>query len=313
MVPDRRQNVHLTTATGQTDKQHNIFDIKLCSEANDILLNAIQIDSLPLPQVNGQLKQLLNSYGFDSLPSNREIKSSIYVLLGASHLSLHPSSGNSKLIPRSLHEKYPALRIFISKIDGQKILAGCLGNGGTLHNNIHTSHTDTQITFAGEASLDDDDEEEENDHDALTIGETELDLDEIFFAGKLSQEGALDDEIYWSDTSSDCSGIDLDDPNDIYWSSDDDEDDNDHEDDNDEDGSWEKFQEDSGAGQRWHTQSPTHQISPHDDDEIDSDDESDGDNDGDGGDEEGWRGSQEGRSGQQWEQHHTTPHTQYFF
>ena len=66
----------------------------------------------------------------------------------------------------------------MSKIDGQKILAGCLvGNGGTLHNNIQAQNTDTQITFAGEASLDDDDDdEEENDNGALTIGETELDL-----------------------------------------------------------------------------------------------------------------------------------------
>jgi len=79
-------------------------------------------------------------------------------------------------------------------------------------------------------------------------------------------------------------------------------------DDNDEDGSWENFQEETRAGQQWITQPPTHQMSPHGDDE----DNSDGDNDGDGGDEEGWRRSQEGRSGQQWEQHHTTPHTQYF-
>ena len=166
LVPDRRQNVHLTTATGQSDKQHNIFDVKLCSEANDILLNAIEIEKLPLPQVNAQLKQLMNSYGFDSVPSTREIRNSIYILLGASHLSLHPSSGNCKLIPRRLHEKYPGLRLFVSKIDGQKILAGCLlGNGGTLHNNIQAQSTNTQITFAGEASLDDDDDDEEEEEE----------------------------------------------------------------------------------------------------------------------------------------------------
>ena len=72
------------------------------------------------------------------------------------------------------------------------------------------------------------------------------------------------------------------------------------------------FQEETRAGQQWITQPPTHQISPHHDDEDNSDDEGDGDNDGDGGDEEGWRRSQEGWSGQQWEQHHTTLHTQYF-
>ena len=52
LIPDRRQNIHLTTATGQSDKQHNIYDVRLCSEASDILLNAIEIQSLPLPQVN---------------------------------------------------------------------------------------------------------------------------------------------------------------------------------------------------------------------------------------------------------------------
>ena len=115
LVPDRRQNVHLTTATGQSDKQHNIFDVKLCSEANDILLNAIEIEKLPLPQVNAQLKQLMNSYGFDSVPSTKEIRNSIYILLGASHLSLHPSSGNCKLIPRRLHEEFLCQKLMARK------------------------------------------------------------------------------------------------------------------------------------------------------------------------------------------------------
>merc|ERR1712012_1182884 len=84
-------------------------------------------------------------------------------------------------------------------------------------------------------------------------------------------------------------------PNNIYWSSDDDEDDNDHQDDDDEDGSWEIFQEDSGAGHQWHTQSPTHQNSTH--------------GDGEEGDEEGWRKPREGRGAQQWK-HNTTHPTQ---
>ena len=39
----------------------------------------------------------------------------------------------------------------------------------------------------------------------------------------MSQERELDGELYWSDSSSDCSGIDLEDPNNIYWSDDDDD------------------------------------------------------------------------------------------
>ena len=143
LIPDRRQNIHLTTATGQSDKQHNIYDVRLCSEASDILLNAIEIQSLPLPQVNPHLKQLMNNYGYDSVPSSKEIKDSVYILLGASHLPLHPSSGKCRLIPRQLHEKYPGLRLFISKIDGQKILAGCLVGKGE-HYTITYKHTKTQ-------------------------------------------------------------------------------------------------------------------------------------------------------------------------
>merc|ERR1711994_614866 len=143
----------------------------------------------------------MNNYGFDSCPSTREIKDSVYILLGASHLPLHPVSGKCKLIPRQLQERYPGLRLFISKIDGQKILAGCLvGKGGTLHNNIQThTNTNTQITFSGEPGLDDDDDDsdEENDDETLMIGKTELDLEEIFFSGQVSEGRDLDGEIYF--------------------------------------------------------------------------------------------------------------------
>ena len=46
---------------------------------------------------------------------------------------------------------------------------------------------------------DDDDSDEDNDDETLMVGETEMDLGEIFFSGQVSEGRELDGEIYFSD------------------------------------------------------------------------------------------------------------------
>ena len=66
-----------------------------------------------------------------------------------------------------------------------------------------------------------------------------------------------------ADSSSDCSGNDLEDPASIYWSDDDDDLDG------NDDGSWENSEEDQN-GHQWNTPQSNHQNPTHGDDGDDS-------------------------------------------
>ena len=76
------------------------------------------------------------------------------------------------------------------------------GKGGQY--TITYKHTNTQITFSGEPGLDDDDDDsdDDNDDETLMVGETELDMGDIFFSGQVSEGRELDGEIYFSDSGS---------------------------------------------------------------------------------------------------------------
>ena len=125
--PDRMKKVQLVTATGYSSHTYPVYDIIVHGAKENIKINCINMQEIPLPRVKDNCFKAIVKSGFDYLPSQEEINNTSYCLLGAGHLRFFPHPLNERLVPKSLKSTFPQIQIFRSVIlPDTKLVAGCL-------------------------------------------------------------------------------------------------------------------------------------------------------------------------------------------
>ena len=112
--PDRSKRVELTTASGSKSADYEVYDIIVHGKGKDIKFNCLNISSLPYPRVRRDSYEAIRASGFDFLPSQAQIDSRMYILLGAPHMAYFPRSMKQKLVPQDLRRKMPTINLYRS-------------------------------------------------------------------------------------------------------------------------------------------------------------------------------------------------------